>query len=287
MKPNYILGTVQFGLDYGINNSDGKVSPNEVNKILKLAKEHGIDTLDTAFSYGNAIERIGDFHKNSEYRFKINTKYSGSSDSSALNQLKNSLEILDVKIIDTYFFHSFYDFISNKNLVNELVEIKQIGGCQKIGVSIYENEEMEQCVNQEYIDVIQLPFNLLDNKNHRGDLITLAKKYNKEIQIRSVFLQGLFFQEIDKLPLKLAPLSKYILQLRKIAKLVDKSISELALAYVRKQKDIDYIIIGVDSAAQLKNNFFSSNYNLDDYTNELINNIIVNEKELLNPKNWK
>jgi aryl-alcohol dehydrogenase-like predicted oxidoreductase len=261
MKPNYILGTVQFGLDYGINNSDGQVSPNEVNKILKLAKEHGIDTLDTAFSYGNAIERIGDFHKNSE--------------------------ILDVKIIDTYFFHSFYDFISNKNLVNELVEIKQIGGCQKIGVSIYENEEMEQCVNQEYIDVIQLPFNLLDNKNHRGDLITLAKKYNKEIQIRSVFLQGLFFQEIDKLPLKLAPLSKYILQLRKIAKLVDKSISELALAYVRKQKDIDYIIIGVDSAAQLKNNFFSSNYNLDDYTNELINNIIVNEKELLNPKNWK
>jgi len=58
-----VLGTVQFGLDYGINNIHGQVSEDESFSILKFAWEHGIDTLDTAHSYGNSEKVIGNYIK--------------------------------------------------------------------------------------------------------------------------------------------------------------------------------------------------------------------------------
>ncbi len=53
------LGTVQFGLDYGISNHDGQVSDEELDAIIALARQAGIDTLDTAQAYGNAEQRLG------------------------------------------------------------------------------------------------------------------------------------------------------------------------------------------------------------------------------------
>ena len=54
------LGTVQFGLDYGVSNDTGKVSDKEVHAILTTAISHGITTLDCAAAYGNSEQLIGD-----------------------------------------------------------------------------------------------------------------------------------------------------------------------------------------------------------------------------------
>ena len=59
-----ILGTVQMGLDYGVNNSSGKISNKESFEILSLAFSNGINILDTAEVYGNSHQIIGDFHYN-------------------------------------------------------------------------------------------------------------------------------------------------------------------------------------------------------------------------------
>ena len=69
-----ILGTAQFGLDYGINNSSGKLKEKEVFNILDYSKERGINIIDTANAYGNAIDIIGNFIKKNPNSFKINTK---------------------------------------------------------------------------------------------------------------------------------------------------------------------------------------------------------------------
>ena len=146
---------------------------------------------------------------------------------------------------------------------------------------------MLNCINNDAIDVIQLPFNLFDNHNHRGELIREAKKNNKEIHIRSVFLQGLFFMNPANLSLNLKPLAPYLAEIQRIAMELDISIAELALAYVKKEPYIDRIIIGVDSAKQLENNFLASVFEMNDYIYNLINRLIVNETMLLNPQNWK
>ena len=71
MNSKLILGTVQFGLNYGINNTIGKMSEDKVFELLETAYDLGIRTLDTAEAYGNAHSVISNFHKQSKKRFNI------------------------------------------------------------------------------------------------------------------------------------------------------------------------------------------------------------------------
>ena len=58
-KNKIILGTAQFGMNYGINNSMGVPEDKDVSSILDYAHKNGINTLDTAIAYGNSEERLG------------------------------------------------------------------------------------------------------------------------------------------------------------------------------------------------------------------------------------
>ena len=54
-----VLGTVQFGMNYGVANTHGKPSYETVKDILRKALDNGITTLDTAAGYGDSEEVIG------------------------------------------------------------------------------------------------------------------------------------------------------------------------------------------------------------------------------------
>lgn len=157
--------------------------------------------------------------------------------------------------INVYFYHRFEELVKYPETIDQLNKLKEHKLINKIGVSVYGNNEFEFAINSPEIDVIQLPFNLLDNFSQRGKLLKRAKQKNKEIQVRSVFLQGLFFKDINSFPNYLYPLKTYIEEIRIIAKVSSKSIEELALKYVLSEDLIDNVIIGVDTRAQLENNF--------------------------------
>jgi aryl-alcohol dehydrogenase-like predicted oxidoreductase len=282
-----ILGTVQFGLLYGINNKEGNLSDFAVNEILTFAAENGITDLDTAYSYGNAMERIGHFHKTTGIKFQVNTKFRIDTGITVSEQLQQSLGQLAIESVDTFFYHSFVDFINNPKIVVELNELKSRGYYKKTGVSIYNNDEFVHCINNIEVDVIQLPFNLLDNCSQRGKLIELAKKNKKEIQVRSVFLQGLFFMKAEDLPIKLLSLAPALYELFKIASELNINIEQLAMTYVQQQLNIDKIIIGVDSVEQLRKNVLDVDFKISEPYMKLISEILVEDITLLNPQNWK
>lgn len=285
MSNRIILGTVQFGLDYGINNNSGRPSTDQVFKILELASESGIEILDTADAYGNASELLGEFNKLNPGTFRINTKFKNGSETIA-EQLEKSLEHLSVSSIYTYYFHCFNDFRYNPYLLTELKLLKEKGSIEKIGVSVYENDEFEMAVNTKEVDVIQFPFNLLDNRFQRGRLIKMAKKKRKELQIRSVFLQGLFFKPLLYLPKNLLPLKPYLNMVSDLAIEYNLSIENLALQYAFSHPEIDHVIIGVDNTLQLQKNLNALQENISKELIEIINKIAVKETELLYPKNW-
>lgn len=286
MTNKIILGTVQFGLNYGINNNCGKPEVSQVFKMLEIAAESGIEILDTADAYGNASEILGEFNKLHPGYFKINTKFKAEQGPVDL-QLVKSFEHLSVSTINTYFFHSFSDFKNNPNLLIELGQLKEKGSIQKIGVSVYGNDEFEMAFNTKEVDVIQFPFNLLDNRFQRGRLISQAKAKGKELQIRSVFLQGLFFKPIEDIMAKLTPLKPYLKILFELANEYNFAIENLALLYAFSQPEVDYVIIGVDNQVQLKKNLIALQQNISLEIIEIINKIAVRETELLYPKNWK
>ncbi len=193
-----ILGTVQFGLDYGINNKAGKPTYDTIKEILDLSFKKNINFLDTAEAYGDSQEKIGNYHSHSSNVFRVITKFSPSRKDLPNNiseRIKCNLNTLKVESLYSYMFHSYTDFKTYFSLFKkELLSMKNEGLIKKIGVSLNSNEEIEDVLNCNHIDLIQLPFNLLDNNNQRKKTLIKAKEKGLEIHTRSVFLQGLFLK---------------------------------------------------------------------------------------------
>tara|TARA_Y100000589_G_scaffold291859_1_gene295632 strand:- start:14941 stop:15810 length:870 start_codon:yes stop_codon:yes gene_type:complete len=284
-----ILGTVQFGLNYGINNFKGKLNAKEIKKTLDVAYKNEIRTLDTAEIYGDSHERIGEYHKKNQKTFKIISKYSSLRNDlpkNIIDRVAKNLTILNSKMLYCYMFHNFNDYKCLFELFRgDLLYLKRNGLIHKLGVSLHSNEEITEVMKNDDIDLIQLPFNLLDNSNERAGILKKAKKKGIEIHTRSVFLQGLFFKEPSKLEGNLKVLRD---DLRKINKLVSsENISDLALNYAYSKDYIDSVLIGVDSVDQLKANIVCVENNACRHIHSKIDEIVVKNSFMLNPSNWK
>ena len=280
-----ILGTVQLGLNYGINNAEGKPGKEKVLEILACAQQAGIDCVDTAQSYGDAIEIIGEFNK-FNHPFGVINKFSDTGLNDLTKKIERSLQILNIKSFEACLYHSFSEFKKDQALKDQLLFLKHKGMIKKIGVSVYGNEEFQSCINSDFIDIIQFPFNLLDNFSQRGKLMAEACKRKIELHARSVYLQGLFFIDIEKLPMKFLPLKEPLLKLHGICKKFNTNINSIALNYVLSNSLVDKVIIGVDNPGQLKYNLSLINPDFNPKISKLVDEVVVKNEGLLNPVNW-
>jgi len=278
-----ILGTAQFGMDYGINNKYGQVSKHQSLDILNFSYDNGIRSLDTAELYGNSIDIIGEFHRvYPEKKFKIFSKIA-TKISEYSKSISDNLNRLNIDHYTGYMIHNYKDLKNDRKLYDEIYEAKKAGLIKKIGISLYSNEEIKDTVENYNFDFIQLPFNLLDNSNKREKIIKSAISSKIEIHIRSIFLQGLFFTPRSLFPNKLKPLEKYLDKIISLSS--DLELDQLAIKYPIQKDYIDRIIFGVDNVKQLQRNLSIIEDNLLIPHNE-IDKIDVRENELLNPTNW-
>ena len=277
-----------MGLDYGINNTAGKISFEDSCEILKNAFESGIDTLDTAEAYGSAHKVIGDFHRlHPDIQFRVITKVPHDIGGGEIKtKIEGYINDLQVPFLDVLMFHSFDSYQKNKEVTGILADLKTQGKIKNIGVSVYTNDQIETLLNDEIVSVIQMPFNLLDNASLRGGLMKKMKVANKEVHTRSAFLQGLFFKNdyTDSISKQLA---NEIDAIKGIANDEKTSLTNLALSYCLSQKSIDKVLIGVDSVSQLAENIKASNYLISNTAVERIDAVKVNNLDLLNPSLWK
>ncbi|WP_103069047.1 aldo/keto reductase [Aquimarina sediminis] len=285
-----ILGTVQLGLDYGINNQSGKPSLESAFNILETAFTSGIRILDTAEAYGNSQEVIGKFQKeNPDKKFKIITKLNGQhtlQTNDLLDHILENCEVLGVSDLYGYMFHNYQSFKNNTSFYDEILLAKTKGIIEKAGISLYTNGEIEDIIsNYSDFDFIQIPFNLFDNESKRKELLEKAKDKGIEVHTRSVFLQGLFFKKSTEVPKKLNPLLPYLKTLKNIQEKEVLSTEALALQYVLQKEYINYVLIGVESVEQLLNNIKICKEKIS-FPHDVIDAIHVVEDELLNPSNW-
>jgi len=279
-----ILGTVQFGLNYGINNKTGKPSRERVFEILDYALENGITTLDTAEVYGEAHTILGSYPKINRFRILSKFKLESETDKVSVH-LKSAQAELAVNEFESYSFHSASQFLNFKNW-EELISLREQGLIKKIGVSIYTNEDLSKAIDHAHIDLIQIPFNILDNRALKNGLLKNAKRAGKIIHVRSIYLQGLLLKPIKEFNNKFEPLIPYILKLSKIAQNNDLTLTELAFLYPHSIDEIDGIVIGVDTLEQLKINLNFSKRMLSTSVQGEIENVICDKSELLNPSLW-
>lgn len=272
-----VLGTVQFGCQYGIN-SAGKPSQDDVKAILDEASAKGITTLDTSCAYGDAEQVLGRTGRTGNFR--IVSKYLRTPGMTFDGVFRQSLEQLGTDKVYGYLVHHFSDWADDPSLWEKMQALREEGLAAHIGFSLYSPSELEKLLEAGIdFDIIQIPHNIFDRKF--DPYLHPLKERGVEVHVRSTFLQGLFFKDRDTLPEKMLPLKKYLLELDDYSKSSGIGISELALNYNAQNPDISGVLIGVDNVAQLKANAAS----LSDRGIDL--DINVKEQELLNPVNWK
>ncbi len=268
------LGTVQFGLPYGISNTSGQTTAEEVSRILQTASAHGITVLDTASAYGNAENVVG---KNDLSPFSIVSKYiTPSAGKSIEEQLRQSLNDLQVKSLYGYLAHRPAEILNDATQWAMLKKFQQKGLVQKIGFSLNTTEELQALLNKNIIPgLIQVPYNYLDNRFE--SMMVDLKEGGCEIHTRSAFLQGLFFKDTTTLPSffdTVKPLIKRIQQ-------QTKNISGALLHFVAQKPFVDKIIIGVENAGQLIINIRDLKLGI-----ELDKNTMDVPGQILMPSNW-
>lgn len=251
------LGTVQFGLPYGISNSEGQSSPEEIRKILNLASANNIDTIDTAMSYGRSESFLGSFGMD---HFKVITKLPPFPDQDLTlqtwfyKQIDSSLSKLNVLQIYALLLHDSKELLKpfGKDLFKLLQKLKDDGKIHKIGISINSIEELEILVSKFDFDLIQAPFNLIDRRLHNSGWLYKLKDMGIEIHTRSAFLQGLLLMPKEDLPDKFLRWENLWNSWYEWVRESEFSTLSACLFYPLSFSEIDRVIIGVNNEAQLK-----------------------------------
>ena len=290
------LGTVQFGMDYGITNAAGITPPAEVSKILSLAARAEISTLDTAHLYGTSEEVLGrTLPDDSAFQIvtktpdfgKLGTLSSATARSALQDALTLSLRRLGRTSIYGLLVHNAGGLTAEigRDLHSAMVDLKASGKVQKIGASIYTPEEIEPLLAQfGALDIIQVPMNLFDQRMIRTGWLDRLKQNGIEIHVRSLFLQGALLAPPGRLPPRLSPFKQ---QFDTYHRSLDQwGISPLAacLKFGMHTPGIDRLIIGINSEAQLQDILTTVSvltaHDLD------FSDLACDDKNLLNPALW-
>jgi aryl-alcohol dehydrogenase-like predicted oxidoreductase len=279
-----VLGSVQFGLKYGINNSLGIPNDAEVSAILNTALENNINTIDTASAYGNAESRLGELGNG---QFKFISKFPLVNSISEIDfHFSQTLKDLRSESIYGYMAHNADSLIDHPDYWKFLQKLKSESKVQKIGYSLYTPEQLDKLLSINCIpDIVQLPYSLLDRKFESK--FKLLASLNTEIHSRSVFLQGLYFKDPSTVTGKLGTIRERIIELHVISRKYAIPMAALALSFVLHQEYIDKVVIGIDSVQQLKENIENVfPYEKIKMAIEEIKSINIENPELLNPANW-
>jgi len=291
--PEIALGTVQFGMHYGITNQLGKTQKNETKNILEYAWKNGINTLDTASSYGNSEEVLGeviDIDNDWKIITKIPDIKSNSIGIKHINQMldsfKNSLSKLKKESIYGLLLHNCSNIFlpGGEKIFEAMQQLKKDGFIKKIGVSLYDREQINYLLSNYSVDLVQIPINILDQRLIDGGELKKLKKQEVEIHARSVFLQGLLLSPQETLPLSFKPLLEKIKAFHQEANRRNISAIQLSLGFVKSIKEIDKVVLGINTLEHLYEvvNLENINFDITEFSH-----LKVDDKTLLNPSNWK
>lgn len=290
------LGTVQFGMKYGINNSFGQPSEQEVYQMLDLAIKKGIEIFDTAMAYGTAEELLGKYiarRRISGEKIKIISKLCPNSivdsndiENTIRDEIKGSLERLKLNKLYGYLLHT-PEYIYDRDILNALQRVKRDGLVSHTGVSIYNIKEGEAAIQNEGIDFIQLPYSVLDQRGERSGFLREAKSRGIAIFARSAFLQGLFMMENERIPYFLNRAKPYLKDFERLLEKYKIDRVRALLNYPAHNPYIDYVVIGTDNTAQLEENIDKFNGSLPDEFVQEINGMFHDIDEgIILPSLW-
>ena len=282
------LGTVQFGVNYGVSNNLGQVSSLEGREIISVARKAEINCIDTAIAYGNSEDLLGAIDIRD---FNVVTKLpalpTNVDDTSnwVEGQVRSSIARLRVDSLYGLLLHQPRDLLGDRSmeLIKALERLKGIGLVAKIGVSVYDPLELNQTLRTFKLDLVQLPYNVVDRRFASSGWISELKDAGTEVHARSTFLQGLLLISAKDLPHRFDKWRKIWKRWDALSIANDLSPVKLCLDFVFSNQNIDKIIVGVASREQL-----SEIVQISKSGSSNLNSVFMSstDKNLIFPNNW-
>lgn len=283
-----VLGSANFGLEYGLANKTGKISQSELIKILSFSENAGIRYIDTAQAYGDSESRIGSMCGNG--RFKMITKIGVDLDKSFVKNnvrglVQKSCEVLKEVRLYAILLHRPEVLLGDhgKTIIRELSALKEKNIISKIGVSIYSPEILGAISKLFKLDIVQTPFNIFDQKILSSGWSDKLKAGGVEIHTRSIFLQGLLLIKRSKLrPYFSRNWPDLFDSWYNFLKDNNAEALNVALNFALEQDWIDKVVVGVDNVSQLRALIeaekFPSSFNSPQ--------LCCDDPNLINPSKW-
>ena len=262
--PVMSIGTVQLGMNYGIANEGGKPDEEKSFAMLRTAFENGAASLDTARAYGDSEEVIGRFLKTWEGETPyITTKTRVAKDPDCdiekhvITSMEESLVRLGVKKVNCVLHHNPVDMYDHREkLASAMERLVKMGYTDQVGVSVYTQEDVEEMLRYPQYTATQVPMSIFDQRLIASGTVAKLKDMNYTVFVRSVFLQGVFFLDPDKVtdPILVKEAVPKIRLLREIAAAEGMSVAQLAIAFMRDTVGVTSLVLGADTPEQVKEN---------------------------------
>ena len=250
------LGTVQFGLNYGIANQGGQVQLKEAENILKLAMGNSIDTLDTAIAYGSSETTLGHIGvSNWQVVTKLSAVPVGCRDISRWveSEITESLTRLRINQLHGVLLHRPEQLLGKNGdqISKALQNLKTSGRIRKIGVSIYAPNDLEHLIQVMDLDLVQAPLSILDRRLIDSGWARRLNALGVELHVRSAFLQGLLLIPANQRPPKFARWQLLWAEWEQWLAASGLTPLQACLAFTLGFSEVKRVVVGVDSVQQL------------------------------------
>ena len=287
LKNKIIIGTAQLDNKYGIFKDRKKITKKNIKEIFENLKKENYLFIDTFSDYKNSEKLLQNINLK---KFKIIGKIGILRNKKNIykflkKKILNSLKKLKINNFEGFLIHDEKDLCCSKSneIYDALISMKNIGYIKKIGISMYNFDKVIEIVKNFKIDIIQLPYNLLDRRLENKELQNILKAKKVQIYVRSIFLQGLLLSEKSKIPPQFQKYQNLFDKIDNFCIRNDTNKLELCLKFVTNKNFIDKIIIGIDD----KKNIFDINKIKINKMNYRLPNIFSIDKKLIDPRKWR
>ena len=295
------FGGVEIGIPYGIGieHESQLLAECDAIALLRQALDGGINLFDTARMYGRSEALIGKAFKGRRDQVVISTKcFSLHDDQHRLlsgrdlrerirSNLTQSLQALQTDYVDIFLLHQVdAEILHSTEVVQVLAELKRQGLVRAVGASIYGVEQTRTAVQSSTWDVVQLAFNLMDQR--AAELLPIAQARGVGVMVRSVLLKGILSDRGEQLHPQLMPVEQH----RQVyAELIKKgpfgTLSELAIAFVLAHDTVSTALLGIDRMEYLEQALKIGTSTLDRETLERARQLAYPDSEFLDLSKWK
>lgn len=297
-RSRLVLGTVQLGMEYGLNNTSGQPTKDVAFAILDTALQHEINTFDTAFAYGMAEDVLGGWIEERGVQNEVfviskmkphalNDYPDGTPVADiVLAEIEKSLKRLRLEKLDGYLLHT-PSYVYLRHVVAGLEAAKAKGLVSHIGVSTYDEAEALQAAELG-LDYVQVPLNALDQRIEKTDFWKIVERNGVTVFARSPFLQGLLVMEPGRIPAHLSFARSYVETFRAIADRHRMTPAQAALLYSYSHAKAHHIVFGVETEEQLNDNLriVGEERHNDDLVREIAESFRTIERAVVNPSLW-